>query len=402
MNVPNINNPTAEQVSIALELSSIASIDSTNRGVARRFIRSLGFTAAVTDRLTIAQLNTALGHSEAEAVADYVALLTDAKAETETKAETKAETEAETKAETASAPAAVNVTDDAAAQLGAALAALMPKQGIDAEAVRRIVREEAGLQPIRVTIAEPMKADKDMGLQHRNFPTLLKMIGAGVNVWLTGPAGTGKTTAAENVAKALDLPFSFNGAIDSEHKLLGFTDAQGRVVSRPFREAFVNGGVYLFDEVDASLPSAVLAFNAALANGHCDFPDGNFKRHENFRCIAAANTWGSGATHDYVGRAKMDAAFVDRFVSLSWENDEALERTLALSFIADQQLGGKWVSFVQGVRAKIAKAGVKHVVSPRASINGAKLLQAGLSWDEVAATAVRKGLPEGTWAQVAA
>jgi MoxR-like ATPase len=228
------------------------------------------------------------------------------------------------------------------------------------------------------------------------------MIEAGVNVWLTGPAGTGKTTAAEHVAKALGLPFMFNGAIESEHKLLGFTDAQGRIVSRPFREAFVNGGVYLFDEVDASLPSAVLAFNAALANGHCDFPDGNFKRHENFRCIAAANTWGAGATHDYVGRAKMDAAFVDRFVSLAWENDEALERTLALGFIADQQLGGKWVSFVQGVRAKVAKAGVKHVVSTRASINGAKLLHAGMTWDEVVAVAVRKGLPEGTWSQLSA
>jgi len=400
MNVPNITNPTAEQVAIGVELTNITTIDSTNRGVARRFIRSLGFTSAVVDRLTIAELTNAVNLPNAADVVAYVEQITATKASAEAKAEAKAETKAETETK---APEAAPVNgNDAAALLGQALSQLMPKQGIDAEAVRKIVREEAGLQPIRVVLAEPMKADKDLGLQHRNFPTLLKMIDAGVNVWLTGPAGTGKTTAAENVAKALGLPFMFNGAIDSEHKLLGFTDAQGRIVSRPFREAFVNGGVYLFDEVDASLPSAVLAFNAALANGHCDFPDGNFRRHENFRCIAAANTWGAGATHEYVGRAKMDAAFVDRFVSLAWENDEALERTLALGFIADQQTGGKWVSFVQSVRAKVAAAGVKHVVSPRASINGAKLLQAGLPWEEVVAVAVRKGLPEGTWAQVAA
>src|SRR5690606_7558053 len=99
-----------------------------------------------------------------------------------------------------------------------------------------------------------------------------KMVAAGVNVWLAGPAGSGKTTAAEQVAKALKLKFYFNGAIDTEYKLSGFVDAHGRIVSTAFREAYTNGGVYLFDEVDASLPSATLAFNAALANGQCDFP----------------------------------------------------------------------------------------------------------------------------------
>jgi len=66
--------------------------------------------------------------------------------------------------------------------------------------------------------------------------------------------------------------------------------------------------LFLFDEIDASLPNAVLAFNAALANGYADFPDGMVKRHPRFACIAAANTFGMGADRIYVGRNQLDGA----------------------------------------------------------------------------------------------
>ena len=49
---------------------------------------------------------------------------------------------------------------------------------------------------------------------------------------MAGPAGSGKTSLAEALAKALGLPFFFNGAIDSPYKLAGFIDAQGRI-NRP-------------------------------------------------------------------------------------------------------------------------------------------------------------------------
>lgn len=269
--------------------------------------------------------------------------------------------------------------------------------------VRNIIREEAGLQPIKIEVATPAGNYVSIGTQHKQFAKLVRKLDAGCNVYLAGAAGTGKTTAAREAARALsemwgrEVPFYFNGAIDSEHKLLGFTDAQGRVVNRPFREAFTKGGVYLFDEVDASLAGALLAFNAALANGHCDFPDGCFEKHPDFRCIAAANTWGFGATHDYVGRAKLDEAFRDRFVMLNWETDETLERHIALQRITDQDLGGRWVTRVQQVRSKAAAAGIRCVISPRASINGCALLQAGEEWDEVEESCIRKGMAKESW-----
>jgi hypothetical protein len=181
------------------------------------------------------------------------------------------------------------------------------------------------------------RAERCGGIQHRTFGKLVMLASAlgneDKNIWLAGPAGSGKTTAARNLATAMgydpDSEFDFNGAIDTEYKLSGFVDAKGRCVSTAFRRIWENGGVYLFDECDGSMPGALLAFNAALANGYAAFPDGTIKRHEKTVIVAAANTWGFGGDANYVGRAKLDAAFLDRFVTLSWNYDEDLERRIA-------------------------------------------------------------------------
>lgn len=228
----------------------------------------------------------------------------------------------------------------------------------------------------------------DLGIQHSQLPTLIKILSTGLNVYLVGPAGSGKTHAAIQCAKALDIPFHFTGAVASEFKLTGFIDAQGRIVSTEFRKAFEQGGLFLFDEIDASYPQAVLAFNAALANDYMDFPDKRVQRHEKFFCIAAANTYGQGADRQYVGRNQLDAASLDRFVFMDWKYDEKLETSLA---------GNEdWSTNVQKVRRFVEENKIRHVVSPRASIFGAKLLSAGLPKEEVEATILWKGMDEAT------
>lgn len=237
----------------------------------------------------------------------------------------------------------------------------------------------------------------DLGVQHKQFKKLLgacitRSIAGPTNVWLTGPAGSGKTKAAEGVAKALNIQFQFNGAIDTPYKLMGFRDAAGNTNRTAFREAYENGGVYLFDEVDASQPAALLAFNAALANGYADFPDGRITRHPDCVIIAAANTWGTGPNSDYVGRNKLDAAFIDRFVQLAWEYDNNLEKILAQH--------DAWVDFVQAVRANVMQKQIKTVVSPRASISGAALLKTGMfSAQEVMNMTIKKGMSQDNWTQ---
>lgn len=238
-----------------------------------------------------------------------------------------------------------------------------------------------------------------MGTQHRNFPTLLTMCnaslrnGSHLNVWVYGPAGTGKSTAAEKCAEALSLNFYTNGKLATDFQVLGYKDANGTYQTTQFRQAFEFGGIYLADEIDGSMPDALLALNGALASGHCAFPDKVVTRHANFIFVAAANTTGTGATIDYVGRYKQDAAFNDRFVFLDWPLDEALEDSL----VANKD----WLRAVRKVRSNIATKGIKgHLITPRAAIYGESLLAAGLDMQIVVNSVLKKGLSDAQWQQV--
>ena len=225
---------------------------------------------------------------------------------------------------------------------------------------------------------------KDLGKQHFQFEKLSKYVQTKNNIFLVGSAGSGKTTAARNIAKALNIKFYFTGAINSEYKLTGFIDAQGRIVNTEFRKAYEHGGLFLFDEIDASFPQAILAFNAALANNYMDFPDRKVKRHKDFYCIAAANTFGTGADRQYIGRNQLDAASLDRFITMNWEIDERLERELANN--------DEWVNYVQKARKAASKIGERHIISPRASMQGADLLRIGIDRKEVEKDVLWKGL----------
>jgi hypothetical protein len=330
------------------------------------------------------------------------------------------------------APAAVQTPSDANPPDALQLAALIQRLAsgaLDADAVRKIAWDEArkatsgwqddlqllrteveagleplikrliGPQPTRVELHDAATGETaDLGVQHASFPTLLQMVAARdgdgnrLNIWLPGPAGSGKTRAAKNAAEALGLPFRFCGALDSAYALLGFANAAGVTVRTQFREAYEHGGVFLFDEVDASDPSAVLALNAALANGLCAFPDAIVPRHPDCAIIAAANTWGHGGNSDYVGRFKQDAAFLSRFVMLQWDYDAALERAICTNLA--------WCERVQQIRARVRENGINVVISPRATLNGEALLRQGIPQEIVEQSTLRQGMSEEAWQKV--
>lgn len=221
------------------------------------------------------------------------------------------------------------------------------------------------------------------GHQHPMFGTLCKLLSARAadgfvpNVWIAGPAGSGKTHAVKSFAKAAGLDFYYNGALRDAFELLGYKDANGHYHATAFRKAFEHGGVYLFDEVDGSDNAALLALNGALANGVASFPDGIVERHKDCRIVATGNTWGLGATADYVGRSKIDAAFLDRFgASLQWGYDTALESAICGN--------PDFAKRVQAARVRAQAAGLKVLITPRASIAGAAYIAAGMTHDEAA------------------
>jgi cobaltochelatase CobS len=288
---------------------------------------------------------------------------------------------------------------DEADQIAAALRAIMAQgRNVNPEQVIAICKaqiDEAlskiGAMPVRVQLVNQAGEARNLeGVHHKQFPDLLRALqvkdasGMVYPVWLPGPAGSGKTTAARNAAKELGRAFYFTGAVLNKYELLGFRDAGGNVAHTAFRLAYEQGGLFLWDEVDASAADALVAMNAAIENGVCAFPDGNVAMHPDFICIAAANTYGSGATHEYVGRTKLDASTVDRFVMLEWDYDEALEIALAGNVT--------WTRKVQEIRRAVRAAGIKHVVSPRASMRGAAYLAAGFTEAQVLNMCVYKGL----------
>ena len=261
------------------------------------------------------------------------------------------------------------------------------------ELVKKIVDEKSATL-ITIEKKKGAKTKKITNVQHYLFERLLKLIGMGENIWLVGPAGSGKTQAARNVAKALDLPFaSIAGNMQLPvSKLLGFENANGKYVSTDFHKAVENGGVFLFDEADNTSANALCTFNDILAAGPGDlvsFPDKMVKKHSDFVGIAAANTVGKGADRIYVGRCQIDGATLDRFLFMDWDYDEALERTLALGI---NKKSGEWVDRVQALRHAALAVNIRHIISPRASMKGAQMLGAGFSVQEAEDMAIWKGL----------
>lgn len=284
------------------------------------------------------------------------------------------------------------------------------KVGVDKSEVRGIVadsvapimaafRDEmtaaiADMRPQVTHITLPSKQVVQVaGRQHAEFGNVLKSVAAGVHVYLVGAAGTGKSTIAENVAKALGVTFASKSvtAQTSEASLVGFVDAHGKTVRTPFRDVFEHGGVFLLDEVDNGNPNVLNVLNSALANGVMAFPDGMVKRHENFVGMASANTYGNGATAEYVGRNPIDAAFLDRFAMVAIDLDEALEQSMLDSVGLDAAVAKRWLAAVRQSRENVAKYGLRVIVSPRATIDGAKLIKAGVDVETAYKMRVLKG-----------
>lgn len=227
---------------------------------------------------------------------------------------------------------------------------------------------------------------------HKALPDIVMCVAAGTNPFLVGPAGSGKTTLAQQVCDVMKRKFYAENRVTSEYKLLGYMDATGKYVRTQFREAFEKGGGFLLDEVDASDPDVLTTFNSALANRMCPFPDKMITAHKDFFALAAGNTYGRGADRQYVGRNQLDAATLDRFVVIDIDYDEVAELAWALN--------DDWTLYVQQLRAACDAEKVRHIISPRASIYGARLLAAGMERKLVEERCIWKGLDATNKARV--
>ena len=224
--------------------------------------------------------------------------------------------------------------------------------------------------------------------RHFLFPEVLTTVDACIPAALIGPAGSGKSTMCEQIAVALGLKYYLQNSVSGDHQLAGYMDAHGRYQTTAFRDCFEKGGLILIDEVDTSDAGALKWVNTALANGHAMFPDkaDPVRRHADFRIIIAANTFGNGADRMYVGANQLDASTLDRFVFFDFRYDEKLETVLSGN--------AAWAKRVQNLRHAAGKEKARIVISPRASIMGAKLLAKGWKQDVVEERLIWKGIDD--------
>lgn len=220
------------------------------------------------------------------------------------------------------------------------------------------------------------------GKAHASLPRTVRLAAARRNVLLIGPAGSGKTHLAGQVAQALGLPFAHIScsAGMSEGQLTGRLLPTGEAgkfeyVRSDFVKAYEEGGVFLFDEIDAADSNTLLVLNSALANGQMALTNRPAspvaKKHPDFVAIAAANTFGTGADRQYVGRNQLDESTLDRFRIGQVEMDYDAEVEKALC--PDDALRGR----LQGYRQRIRDNRLRRIVSTRFLRDAYVMKQAG-------------------------
>jgi ATP-dependent Clp protease ATP-binding subunit ClpA len=270
------------------------------------------------------------------------------------------------------------------------------------DALTRIIAEsKPEVKHITLTGGDVRKIE---GRTHFLFDKVLRVVDAGLSPWITGSAGVGKTMLAEQIATALGLEYSPESfcSQSSKAEVKGYKDGHGLYQSVDFRKRFEDGGVYLLDEIDAANPNILLTLNSALSNGWMMFPDGKVKRHEKFVAIASANTYGNGATAEYVGRQVIDGSTLNRFVKFDMPIDEIMEAGIVNDLSVDSAGGRTWLDIVRKARANVASSGLKVIISPRDSYHGAKLLNAGFTFQECVPMTFGSGMKSEQYAKVMA
>lgn len=210
-----------------------------------------------------------------------------------------------------------------------------------------------------IEVKSPAGTTKVEGVTNKDFEVFVNLVNAGKPLYMYGPAGSGKSYTAKQIADALKLDYYETSQALFAHELKGYGDAKGEFVETAFYRAFANGGVFFLDEVDASAPEALVVLNNAIANKRFDFPViGNVNAHPDFRVVAAGNTRMTGATMEYTARQMQDTSFKNRFFFATVTYDRSI--FLALTG-GDEEI----VSFGEDLRRAARNTGISQLFSYR-------------------------------------
>lgn len=266
------------------------------------------------------------------------------------------------------------------------------KPQIDLDFVRREIAVEVAknVKPTSIEIKTERATVKIDGAHHQ-FERLVKLLGSGMSVYLWGPAGSGKTTAAMQAAIALGLEAEIDTLDQSTFRSMiqGYMTPQGEPVHTTFSRCWTSGKIYIADECDNAPGHVQTLFNSALANGVCPLAWGNAKRADGAQFVATGNT-PFRPTREFPDRRPGSAAFVDRLYFMYWPIDPTIE-CRAMGMVAPRIETAPhrtctpqvWGTFVQNLRRWASVSMPTLMVTPRATFEGARAMQLGESVDQV-------------------
>lgn len=242
-------------------------------------------------------------------------------------------------------------------------------------------------QEIHYISARGVYQSDNKEITHELLQEIAEDVEDNTGVYLYGPAGSGKSYTARQVAQRLSLDYYEDTKIEQVFDVKGFVDAGGNYIETQFFKAYTRGGLYFIDELDASCGEALTALNNALANDGFPFPCGWCAKHPNFRLMAAGNTIGSGVGRDkygieYTGRNELDAATLNRLsTKILVDYDERIERAIAFPYVGAAVDG--MLKFVHALREATAACGVQCLCTYREIKTWSKKVQRGRSLESI-------------------
>ena len=214
---------------------------------------------------------------------------------------------------------------------------------------------------------------------------------------LVGPAGNGKTTAAEEAMRVQGIEFiviDANVSMEPVDLVGGMTykveNGVGRQVwaDGPVTKAFREGKGVIINEFDTLDPRTALCLQSAFQGKGSKVAmryitlAGNPEEdrvHPAGDCpiILTMNTYGSGATRQYVGRNALDAATRDRLtiISTGYENEAQILQHHGYAQNAAQAV----TSWAETTRRKIDQTAVPVILSIRTMLAICELIGVGFN-----------------------
>lgn len=209
----------------------------------------------------------------------------------------------------------------------------------------------------------------------------------GMNVYLWGYHGTGKTTVLEQAAARTRRPFMRVQHTQNmqESDVLGqWTVRNGQTEFQlgPLPMAMLNGWIYCADEYDFAMPAVTSVYQPVLEGKPLLIKDAPpmFRQivpHKNFRFVATGNTNGTGdETGLYQGTLIQNAANYSRFhitEEVKYMEPKIEENVIVSQCAIDRVNAGKIVKFATSVRQHFIDGKISTTISPRELINACNI-----------------------------